>query len=112
MTRQISTPEPGFFEVRLRKRPAVWVSAIIYRPCPIEWEPETLQAIDRWSHLEAEINSEPVDPERVLRSGHRVSMARYLYLRDDREWARQHAPQSPEANPHQAVDVGELDPIF
>lgn len=111
MTRAIGTPAPGFFRMR-QVTGGVWVAALIYRPCPIEFEPETFQAVDRHYHLEAEINSKPADFNRVWTSGRRVDMAKYLFLKDDRAWAREYAPHLPEAMPHKPVNVGAIEPIF
>jgi hypothetical protein len=111
MTRAIATPEPGFFRMRL-DHGCPWVAAIIFRPCRIEFEPETFQAVDRWPHLEAEIDGRLADVDRVWTSGRRILIAEYLFLRADRAWAREWAPQSPEANPRQSVDIGALPPIF
>lgn len=109
MTRQIGSPQPGFFQMRQVKG-GVFVAAIIFRPCPIEFEPETFQAVDRWPHLEAQVDGKPADVDRVWTSGRRVDMAEYLFLRDDRAWAREYAPGSPEANPRQPVDFNTLPP--
>ncbi len=109
MTRAIGTPEPGFFRMKLT-RGGIWVAAVIYRPCRIEFEPETFQAVDRHYHLEAEIDGQPADVDRVWTSGRRVDMAEYLFLKDDRAWARQHAPHLPEANPRKPVDFNTLPP--
>lgn len=111
MSRAIATPEPGFFKTK-RARGGVFVAAIIWRPCPIEFHPETFQAIDRWPHLEAEIDGRPADVDRVWTSGRRIPIAEYLFLKADRAWAREYAPQSPEANPRRPVDINQLDPIF
>ncbi len=111
MTVRIDKPEPGYFRMRLVKG-GPWVGAIIFRPCPIEMHPETFQAVDRWPHLQAEVDGKPAGVDRVWTSGRRVPMAEYLFLRDDRAWAREYAPQSPEANPRQPVNLGALLPIF
>ena len=111
MTRQINRPEPGHYRQRLT-RGGPWVAALIFRPCPIEWAPETLQGIDRWYALEAEIDGRSVPVHAVWTSAERVSMAEYLFLRDDRRWAREHAPEAPEANPRKRIDYDTLPPPF
>ncbi len=124
MTRPIASPEPGFFKRRTsgvdpntgERWHGSWVAAIIYRPCPIEFEPTTFQAVDRHYHLVAEENGKPADVDQVWVSGRRLDgdmreqMAEYLFLKADRAWARQHAPQSPEANPRQPIDFDTLSP--
>ena len=111
MTRAIGTPEPGFFRMKLT-RGGIFVAAIIWRPCPIEPNPETFQWIDRWPHLEAEIDGKPAEVNRVWTSGRRILIAEYLYLKADRAWAREWAPNLPEANPRQPVDFNTLQPPF
>lgn len=109
--RAIATPEPGHFKMKLT-RGGPFVSALIHRPCPIEFNPETFQSIDRYPHLVAEIDSKPADVLRVWTSGKPISQAEYLYLRDDRAWCRAYTPDAPEANPDQAIDLGNMAPLF
>ena len=111
MTRVINKPEPGFFKMRLVKG-GPWVPALIYRPCPIEFKPETFQWIDRVYHLKAEIDGMPTDVDRVWLSGQYIIAAEYLYLRADRAWVRQHAPHLPEATPERPIDISRMTPIF
>ncbi len=111
MTRAIASPEPGFFRMKLT-RGGIFVAAIIWRPCRIESNPETFQAVDRWPHLEAEIDGKPADVDRVWTSGRRIPIAEYQFLKADRAWAREWAPQSPEANPRVAIDFDTLTPPF
>lgn len=111
MTRAIASPEPGFFRLKLTSG-GPWVPAILYRPCPIEWHPETFQAVDRHYHLVAEIDGKLVDVHRVWTSGERITLAEYLFLTADHGWARQYAPHLPEATPERPVDINELAPIF
>ncbi len=111
MSRIINRPEPGFFKMRLVKN-GPWVPALIYRPCPIELNPETFQAVDRVYHLEAAIDNMPVNVDRIWLSGRRITAAEYLYLRADRAWVRQYRPDLPEANPMQSVDLNAQPPIF
>ena len=109
MTRAIASPEPGFFRLKLTKG-GPWVPAILYRPCPIEFAPETFQAVDRHYRLVAEIDGKLVDVHRVWTSGERITLAEYLYLKADHAWARQYAPHLPEANPGRAIDFDTLPP--
>ncbi len=110
MTRAIGIPEPGFFQMRQVKG-GVFVSAVIYRPCPLEIHNDApWQWIDRWPHLKAEIDGQSADVGRVWTSGRRIPIAEYLFLKDDRAWARQYAPHLPEANPRQPVDFNTLAP--
>ena len=126
MTRAINSPEPGFFKRRKSGVDAdtgerwygCWVACIIYRPCPIEFNPETFQWVDRFYHLVALENGKPINVDWIWTGGRRLEgepreqLGRYEFLLDDRAWAVVNAPHLPEANPERAVDVGELDPIF
>jgi hypothetical protein len=109
MTRAIDRPEPGFFKMRLT-RGGPWVPAILYRPCPIEFNPETFQGVDRVYHLEAEIDGRPVGLDRIWGYGRRIPMAEYLFLKANSAWVRQYAPHLPEANPRQPIDFDTLPP--
>ncbi|HET98765.1 MAG TPA: hypothetical protein ENH89_00020 [Aurantimonas coralicida] len=109
MTRAIDSPEPGFFRLKLT-RGGPWVPAILYRPCPIEFEPETFQAVDRHYRLVAEIDGKPADVHRVWTSGERITIAEYLYLTANHAWVRQYAPDLPEANPGSPIDFNVLQP--
>ncbi len=111
MTRRIDKPEPGHFKMRLVKQ-GPWVPALIYRPCPLELEPETFQHIDRWPHLKAEIDGMPASVDRIWTSGRDIPVAEYLFLKADRAWVRQYAPHLPEARPEEAMDLNKLAPIF
>ena len=111
MTREIANPEPGFFRIKLTKG-GPWVPAIIYRPCPIEFEPQTFQPVDRHYRLVAEVDGKLVDMSRVWTSGERITMAEYLFLTADHAWARLYRPDLPEANPERPIDFNTLSPPF
>ncbi len=100
VTRAIASPEPGYFKMRLVKG-GPWVAALIYRPCPLEMDPETFQHIDRWPHLSAEINGTAASVDRVWTSGRDVSIAEYHRLK-----------ATPANRPHEAIDVNSLATIF
>ena len=109
MTRVIDRPEPGFFRLKLTKG-GPWVPAILYRPCPIEFAPETFQGVDRHYRLVAEIDGKLVDVARVWTSGERIPLAEYLFMKADHAWVRENAPHLPEANPGQSIDFNVLQP--
>lgn len=119
---------PGYFAYSLVKG-GPKVAARIWRPCMCGpgsnetfeqhvWTPQC----DRFPPLVCEVNgfdrSESHDKtqiptiEKVWMYADRISEADYRYLLDDRAWARTYAPDLPEANPTQPVDLGELPPIF
>ncbi len=119
MTRAIATPQPGFFKRRYSgvdpnngaRWYGVWIAAIIYRPCPIEFHVDVpFQWLDRWPHLVAEENGKPADVDRIWTSGKRISISDYILLRDGRAWDRTFAPESLGANPRRAIDFNKLEP--
>jgi len=117
MSRAIDRPEPCLRQLKQAKG-GVWVPSRIHRTChcTINGYPEDnsphpwRDTCDRYPRLEAEINGRPADVDRVWTSGRRVTMAEYLFLKADRAWAREHAPQSPEANPWRPIDLNTLAP--
>ena len=117
---RIDRPRIGFYKRRLVKG-GVFVPVVIYRPCPIEmqghWsdrEPPTFQHIDRWPHLAALENGEPVDVTRVWPScsGRPISLDEYEFMLADRDWCAAYAPDDPKARPYRPVDPLTLTPVF
>lgn len=107
--RQIGSPEPGFFKLRL-VRAGPWVAALIYMPCPMD--PEFGFPLDRSRRLAAEIDGQEADPMRVWLHGRMIPRSEYLFLRDDAQWAKRYAPNDPKANPKQAIDLNAMQPLF
>ncbi len=116
MTRAIASPEPCLRRMK-RVRGGAWLAARIHRTChctpnggdesaPHAWR----DTCDRYPHLDAEIDGRPADVDRVWTSGEDIDKAEYAYLIADREHARLYRPESPEANPHRAVDFSTLPP--
>lgn len=115
--RDISRPEPGFFEMKLVKGGHL-VPARIFLPCPIvpadhdcdpfEWGRHS----DRSRHLMAEIAGEAADIWRVWTSGRPIAAKEFEYLARLRSWAVEHAPHEPAARPHEAVDLNAQPSLF
>ena len=114
--RAIDRPEPCLRQIKLAKG-GVWLAARIHRTChctpnggddgaPHDWR----GSCDRYPQLEAEIDGKPASVGRVWTSGEAIDEAEYLYLMADRAHACRHRPDSPEANPHQAIDFDTLQP--
>jgi hypothetical protein len=111
--RMIDNPEPGFFKVRLLKD-GPWVAARIeYGPTK---DPETGEPLDRSPMWTATIDGKPLadspspDPLkagvfRIWHSGRRIEEEDYLLLLRHAEWAKQHSPNDPAANPTQRIDL-------
>lgn len=113
MTRVISSPEPGFFVLRLVKGGPL-VPAVIWRPCPVEVDPfeGIIQPLDRYPHLQARILDRDVHPETVWAAGRAVPRAEWQYLVARAEWARMWAPRDPLANPKQPMAIEKMAPAF
>lgn len=115
MTRLTAHPAPGFFQIRLVKG-GPFVPARIYRPCactingPAEhdWQ----DTCDRYSPLAAEIDGKPGGLWRLWTYGKIISRNDYQYMTDLREWSLTCDPLSPQANPGQPIDLGQMDPVF
>ncbi len=116
--RRIDAPVPGYFVLRLVSGGAQ-VAGRIHRTCCCTVNGGDAQdahpwdgTCDRYPRMEAEINGRPAEVDRVWTSGQDIDEAEYNYLIADREHARRHRPDSPEANPHQAIDFNVLQPPF
>ena len=114
--RRIDQPVPGFYRMK-RTKGGVWVPVLIWRPCRCTiggeedhaWRPEC----DRYPPLRALIDSqESVDPLPLWTWLHPIAESEYRFLVDDHAWARQNAPNLPEADPKQAVDLDAIEPLF
>ena len=104
--RYTDKPETGFYKMRLAKG-APMVGAIIFIPCPID--PFYGFPMDRPRHIEAMINGKPSDVDRVwLSKSECITQAEYEYLIADRAWAKEYAPETPEAEPSKALSILEI----
>ena len=121
MTIAIASPEPCLRQILLAKyEPAkgrVYVVARIHRPChcTVNGGDENAShpwcdTCDRYPQLVAEIDGSPAGVDLVWSSGEEIDEHEYLYRRAVAVWARQHAPDSPEANPRQPINFNTLPP--
>lgn len=114
-------PQVGFYWRRLvRNGPRVPVR--IHRTClctpcdtsggflPHEWS----EACDRSGVLRAEVDGREVDPREVWLwcCENRITEDEYRLLRAQAQWAREWAPERPEANPTRQVNLAEMRPIL
>lgn len=99
----ISQPQPGFYRLR-RVRGGPWIAARIWIDNSIPERPAVMLA---------EIDGQFQDPLAIWPScaGNDVDEAEYRHLLNVREWAVQHAPNAPEANPLQPIDLA-TQPVF
>lgn len=116
----LNNPIPGHYLVKLvRNGPDVPVR--IRRTChctihggsanaPHDWRDDC----DRYPPIAAEIAGEPVPVERVWPGAAKkpIDAKEFHYRMAVRAWAIQHAPDSPEANPRQPVDLNRMPTLF
>jgi hypothetical protein len=109
----LNNPNVGFYLTRIVKG-GPFMPCAIWRPCPIEMEPEFWNALDRWPRLQAMRAGEPVPVEWIWPVCARwpIDAADYRYRMAVKDWAEEHAPWSPEAKPREAVDLNAMRPIF
>lgn len=104
----LDDPQPGFFKLRAVKT-APMVAAAIFLPCPID--PFYGFPLDRPRHLQAHINGQDANLDRVWMNGELIKFAEYRFLMADRDWASKYAPHLPEANPSRGVNIRDLAPV-
>ena len=99
----VSTPVAGYFRHKLRSG-AVAVGIEIYHGPPSD--PITGEELDRSWRWQARCNGRPIELDRVWPActGKPIDRAEYDYLSSLQAWGEQHAPSSPEANPHKPIN--------
>lgn len=83
-------------------------------------DPVTGEPLDRAARWQCVINGEFVDPLKTIMlvgdvgyvKGEPIDEAEYRHLLNVREWAETHAPDAPEANPREKIDLNKQKPIF
>ena len=112
MARRVDQPQPGYYRRRMVKD-GVWVPVLIFRPCPIEMEPETWGWIDRWPTLLAYVDGgQIVDADIVWTHLRLTTKNEYEYLLKLNKHARDHEPALPQATPYKAVNLNAMKPLF
>lgn len=105
-------PKPGFYSVKLVKGGPAVGARIEHAPST---DPETGEVLDRswfWSAwIDGKLAGSP-SPDPMAAGCYRISVfgtpiteAEYLLLTKTGEWARQHAPDHPAADPTQPVNL-------
>lgn len=99
----ISVPVAGHYRTKLRSG-GVLVGVRLWHGPP--HDPVTGEELDRSWRWQADCNGEPVDFDRVWPgcAGDPIGAEEYAYLASLQAWGREHAPTSPEANPHKPVN--------
>ncbi len=112
-------PRPGYFQVR-KVRGGPYVGARLIHAPPTD--PETGETLDRSPLWETWIDGVLVrDPSpdpvaagvyRVWDFGEEITEAEYQFLVDHRAWARTNAPDSPEANAGEPIDISKMKSLY
>lgn len=97
------TPVAGYYRTRLRSG-AVFVGVRIWFGQPLD--PVTYQPLDRSLRWCAAVNGKPVELDLVWPrcAGNPISASEYAYLMTLQDWAQDHAPDTPIADPMRRVD--------
>jgi hypothetical protein len=96
-------PVAGFYRTRL-KSGGVHVAVRVWFGPPKD--PVTGEELDRSHRWQAEANGSYIDLDRVWPkcADEPIGAQEYAYLLARSEWASEHAPESPQANPHLPVN--------
>lgn len=96
-------PVAGYYRMRLRSG-GIQVGVRIWHGAPLD--PVTGEELDRSHRWQAVANEAPIDLTRVWPkcAASPVDAAEYEYLASVQSWAKQHAPNSPQANPHRKIN--------
>jgi hypothetical protein len=106
----VDQPQPGCFLVRLVKG-GPRVPARIFVGPPLD--PETLEEMDRPPVLRATVAGERSHDPYLVWTWKRepIDESEYRWRLATLEWAMQHAPDSPEANPRRPIRLATMPPI-
>jgi hypothetical protein len=96
-------PIAGFYRMRLRSG-AVYVGVRVWFGAPLD--PVTGEEMDRSHRWQATVNGETIDLGRVWPkcAADPIGQAEHDHLASLHAWGRQHAPDSPQANPMQRIN--------
>lgn len=118
--KSLAHPEPGYFQLRVRRKPAAWVPALIWMPCLLVFPEEDGDPPEHWCYgtdrgartLLAHIGGKDADPLFVWERGQRITAQEYHWRMSLRDWAITYAPEQPEAKPERPVDLARLPSLF
>lgn len=108
---QDGDPVAGFYAMRMVKGGVRCPVHIWYGP---PHDPVTGEELDRSWRWQATLDGHPAELDTVWPYCARepIDQAEHDYLVSLRCWAVEHAPETPEAAPRQAVDLGSMPPAF
>lgn len=99
----VSTPAAGYYRSKLNARGvSVGIRLFFGPPC----DPVTGEEMDRSHRWQAHCNGKFIEIDRVWPqcAGQPIDAEEYAYLSSLQAWGEQHAPSSPEANPHKPIN--------
>lgn len=104
-------PIAGYYRTQLRSG-AVFVGIRIWHGPPLD--PVTREELDRSWRWNALANDRDIDLDRVWPkcADSPIDAAEYAYLTSLEAWGREHAPNSPQANPNQPINLMTAPPPF
>jgi len=106
-------PIAGLYKMKLVKG-GPWVTVEIWYGPP--HDPATGEIMDRSFRWQARVDGG--DAEDPLRrawpycSGQPLTDSEFRYMRDTAKWAKDFAPDQPEAKPRDKIDLNRLSPLF
>ncbi|MGJ8477290.1 hypothetical protein [Sphingobium yanoikuyae] len=97
-------PIAGHYRMRLRSG-AAYCGVRIWHGAPLD--PVTGEELDRSHRWQAQANGEDIALDRVWPKcgADPIDVDEYRHLCAVQDWAREHAPTSPQANPHRKADA-------
>lgn len=108
---QPDKPVAGHYQTKLVKG-GPWVAVLIWHGPPLD--PETGEELDRSHRFQALRDGKPVDIWTVwpFVASHPIDEPRYRFLLKKADWAVEHDPRQPEANPTKRIDFNKVPPVF
>ena len=107
-SRRIDKPEPGLFKMWLVPK-GPHVAAQIIQGDDRSWRATIDGVAQEPSHLDP---FHAAGVSRIWENGERIDADEYNHLRALSEWAKQHDPTHPLADPMQPVTIGRMKPPF
>ena len=106
-------PIAGYYQHRL-VRGGPWLAVRIWHDVDRRDPDFPDEQLDRSPIWRAELDGREVEIEKVwpFCAKRPIERSDYVYLLADRDHARRHRPDSPEANPERGVDLGSMRPLF
>jgi hypothetical protein len=113
MSPTVNLPLAGHYKMKLVKG-GPWVPVRIW--CGPSHDPVTGEVLDRSWLWQAQVDGGPFE-DAFHRAwpycaGHPITDTEYNYMRDVTLWAKEYAPEQPEAAPRQRIDLNRMPTLF